>query len=80
MLDLPHLVEPELVGEDDLFDGLVEDAVLGVVIPWLEDGVLVEDAEFHWRFTPGGRKPKANDYASILPPDSGGCLWRRCNW
>ena len=55
VLDLPDLVEAELVGEADVFERLVVGAPLGDVAPGALDGVLVEDAEFHGR--PRRRRP-----------------------
>ena len=47
VLDLPHVVEAEGVGQRDLVEGVVEEAVLGVFVPRATDLVLVEDAELH---------------------------------
>ena len=47
VLDLPHVVDAELVGELDLLERVLEQLVLGVVGPRPRQLVLVEDAELH---------------------------------
>ena len=52
VLDHPHVVDAEPVGERALLECLLEHAVLGVGIPGARDLVLVEDAELHVRHPP----------------------------
>ncbi len=52
VLDLPHVVEAQRVGELDLFEGVLEQAVLRAVLPGTAHLVLVEDAELHRRPCP----------------------------
>ena len=47
MLDLPHHVEPEAIGQLDLLQGVLQDAELGVLLPRTRKLVLVEDSELH---------------------------------
>ncbi len=47
VLDLPHVVDAQLVGELDLVERVLEQLVLGAVLPWARELVLVEDAELH---------------------------------
>ena len=47
VLDLPGVVVAELVGELDLVERLLEQHVLGVVVPRPRQLQLVEDSEFH---------------------------------
>ncbi len=47
VLDLPHHVESEAVGQLDLLQGVLQEAVLGVVLPGARQLVLVEDPELH---------------------------------
>ena len=49
MLDLPRVVDAEPVGELDLVERLVDQAVLVVALPGTRQLVLVEDAELHGR-------------------------------
>ena len=49
VLDLPDVVEAEAVGQLDLLEGVLEQAVLVAVLPGPGDLVLVEDAELHRR-------------------------------
>src|SRR5260370_38170074 len=51
MLDGPHVIESELVGQLHLLQGLEIDAPLGFVIPRPRDGKLVKDAKLHWVLT-----------------------------
>ena len=54
MLDLPRVVDPEPVGELDLLEGVVDQALLVVGLPGPRQLVLVEDAELHGRTVAGG--------------------------
>ena len=47
MLDFPGVVVPELVGELDLIERLLEELVLGAFGPRPGELVLVEDSELH---------------------------------
>ena len=47
VLDLPHVVEAQAVGELHLLEGVLEQAVLVVGLPRAGQLVLVEDAELH---------------------------------
>jgi hypothetical protein len=47
VLDLPHRIDPHAVGELDLLQGLLDEALLAVVAPRAGDLVLVEDPEAH---------------------------------
>ena len=47
VLDLPHGVEAELVGQLDLVEGVLDELPLGVLGPGPRQLVLVEDAELH---------------------------------
>src|SRR5262249_23692100 len=47
VLDLPGVVDTEPVGELDLVESLLEEAVLAAAPPGSRDLVLVEDAELH---------------------------------
>ncbi len=46
VLDLPRVVEPELVGELDLVECVLDELILGVGLPGSRELQLVEDAEF----------------------------------
>ena len=52
VLDLPHVVDPEPVGERALLERLLQHAVLGVGVPGARQLVLVEDTELHAHRTP----------------------------
>jgi hypothetical protein len=47
VLDLPRVVDAELVGELDLAERVLEELVLGPVVPGPGKLVLLEDSEFH---------------------------------
>ena len=47
VLDLPHRVEADAVGELDLLEGVLDQPLLAVVAPRAGDLVLVEDPEAH---------------------------------
>ncbi len=47
VLDLPCVIDPEPVGELDLFQRVVEQPVLGTVVPRPRQLVFVEDSELH---------------------------------
>ena len=47
VLDLPHVLDAELVGELDLLERVLDQLALGVVGPRTRVLVLVEDAELH---------------------------------
>src|SRR5262249_39963047 len=47
VLDLPHRVVAELVGELDLVERLLQEPLLGVSVPRPRELMLVEDAESH---------------------------------
>jgi hypothetical protein len=47
VLDLPHVLDAEPVGELDLFERVVDERLLARLIPRPAHLVLVEDAELH---------------------------------
>ncbi len=47
VLDLPHVLDAERVGELDLVERVLDQLVLGAVVPRPTDLVLVEDSELH---------------------------------
>ncbi len=47
MLDLPHGVQADAVGELDLLERVLHEPVLAVVAPRARELVLVEEAEAH---------------------------------
>ena len=47
VLDLPGMVDAQSVGQLDLIEGVLEQPVLGAVVPGAGELVLVEDPEFH---------------------------------
>jgi hypothetical protein len=47
MLDLPHHVEAQPIGQLHLVEGLLDEPLLGVLLPGTGELVLVEDAELH---------------------------------
>ncbi len=47
MLDFPRVVDAEPVGELDLFEGLVEEALLVAVAPRSRELMLIENSELH---------------------------------
>ena len=47
VLDLPHVVDAERVGELDLLERVLDELVLGAFVPGPRKLVLVEDAELH---------------------------------
>ena len=47
VLDLPDIVDAELVAEFDLRERLLVQAALGILAPGLRQLVFVEHAEFH---------------------------------
>ena len=49
MLDLPGIVDAELVGEFDLVERVLEQALLVALVPRPRQLMFVEDAEFHGR-------------------------------
>ncbi|MGC2522987.1 MAG: hypothetical protein WA417_10185 [Stellaceae bacterium] len=50
VLDLPHIVDAEPVGELDLVERILIEAQLGSFVPRLRQLVLVKNPEFHrWR-------------------------------
>ena len=49
VLDLPGVVDAELVGEFDLIERLLEQPVLVALVPRPRQLVLVENAELHGR-------------------------------
>ena len=49
VLDLPHVLDAERVGELDLLERVLDQLVLGAVVPRTPDLVLVEDPELHRR-------------------------------
>ena len=53
VLDLPDVLDAELVGELDLFERVLQRLVLRVLGPRTRQLVLVEDAEFHAAATSG---------------------------
>ena len=59
MLDLPHVVDAERVGELDLVERVLDQLVLGVVAPRPRQLVLVEDAELHRAASEPGSEPRA---------------------
>ncbi len=83
VLDFPDVLEPELVGELDLVECVLEQLILGVSVPGARELVLVEDAELHgapkWsrgrgnpRGSPSdGRCPRSN--ARSRPTSSCAC-------
>jgi hypothetical protein len=56
VLDLPHIVEAETVGEFDLFERVVEQFLLASFFPRLRQLVFVEDSKPH-EFPPPERYP-----------------------
>ena len=56
MLDLPHVLDAEPVGQLDVFQRFPIDAVLRISVPGARDLMFVEDAEFH-RFISCGAGP-----------------------
>ena len=67
MLDLPRVVDPEPVGELDLLEGVVDQALLVVGLPGPRQLVLVEDAELHDRTVAGGVR-LVKRVACLSPP------------
>ena len=49
VLDLPRVVDAEPVGEFDLIERVLEQALLVAVVPRPRQLMFVEDAEFHGR-------------------------------
>src|SRR5581483_174739 len=47
MLDFPHMVDAELVGELDLIEGVLEKLELGAGRPRAGELMFIEGAEFH---------------------------------
>jgi len=47
MLDCPHRIEAEFIGERDLFEAIIEDALFGFAVPWTRHRNFVEDSKFH---------------------------------
>ena len=47
VLDLPHVLDAELVGELDLVERVLDQLLLAVLGPRARELVLVEDAELH---------------------------------
>ena len=47
VLDLPHVLDAERVGQLDLVERVLDQLVFGAVVPGPADLVLVEDAELH---------------------------------
>ena len=47
VLDLPHVLDAERVGELDLIEGVLDELTLRAVVPRPPDLVLVEDPELH---------------------------------
>ena len=47
MLDLPDVLDPQRVGELDLVERILDQTMLGAVVPRPPDLVLVEDPELH---------------------------------
>ena len=47
VLDLPHVLDAELVGELDLVERVLDELVLASLVPGPAELVLVEDAELH---------------------------------
>jgi hypothetical protein len=47
VLNFPHLIEAQLVGQDDLLQRLLIDPVLVYGSPGPHHRMLVEDSEFH---------------------------------
>ena len=56
VLDLPHVLDAERVGELDLVERVLDELVLGAVVPGAADLVLVEDPELHVSRLP--RRPR----------------------
>ena len=46
VLDLPHVVDAEAIGQLDLLDGIPKETVLGVLVPGTGELVFVEESEF----------------------------------
>jgi hypothetical protein len=49
VFDFPGVIDAEFVGELDLVERLLEQPLLGAVVPRSRQLVLVENAEFHGR-------------------------------
>ena len=47
MLDFPHVVDAELVGELDLIERILEQLQLGAFVPWARQLMLVKCSQFH---------------------------------
>jgi hypothetical protein len=47
VLDLPHVLDAEPIGQLDLIEGILYQLALGVFLVWAADLVLVENAELH---------------------------------
>ena len=91
MLDLPHGVEADAVGELDLLERVLDQPVLGVLAPRAGQLVLVEDAEAHGAVSllvaafaagrpPGlgsGARPPPRPQESACPAPLGPCPWPR---
>ena len=47
VLDLPHVVDADRVGQFDLLEGLLHDTPLGILLPGTRQLELVEQSELH---------------------------------
>ena len=52
VLDLPDVIDAEPVGEFDLFERILVEPQLGILVPGLRQLMLVKEAEFHPLFYP----------------------------
>jgi hypothetical protein len=47
MLDSPHRIEAERIGQRDLFEAIVVDGFFGFAPPWSRYRDFIEEAKFH---------------------------------
>src|SRR5260370_5440192 len=66
VLDFPGVVDAEFICEFDLIERLLEQAVLGLVIPRPRQLMLVENAEFHGRSRDVLLMPKLSSLAGFV--------------
>ena len=59
VLDLPHVVEAEAIGELDLIERIVEQLLLSALAPGLRQLMFIEDAELHLSSSCATRDPVA---------------------
>src|SRR4051812_37245402 len=57
MLDLPDVIDAEAVGQFDLGQRILEQAMLGVAVPWAGQLVLIEESETHGSSLPSAFLP-----------------------